>query len=51
VNNLKGLGNKMNIFVRPIIIEQVLYVHAALVFKFLECLVEEKNKFKIVLLL
>jgi hypothetical protein len=40
---LKGLGHEMNNFFKAYKIEAVLYVHAALILKFLGWLVEEKN--------
>jgi hypothetical protein len=44
---LKGLCHQLNIFLDAHAIKSVLSVHAQMVFKFLACLVQEKNYFEV----
>ncbi len=43
---IKGKGHQMNIFWNAYKMKSVLSVHAQIVFKFLACPVQDKNKFK-----
>ncbi len=43
---VKELGHQMNIFLKAYEIKSIIHVHAQMVFTFLACLVQEKNKYK-----